>query len=70
MKGVYPMHTVHLTNPKRFVVVVERGKWERFVWGVYRSFKSAEGDAKAWGGYVLPLMKPEEGFYKVKEEKA
>lgn len=27
------------------------------VFGPYRSFKRAEGDAKAWGGFVEPLIK-------------
>lgn len=38
----------------RFVVIVREGLNER-VFGVYRSFKRAEGDARCWGGVVVPL---------------
>lgn len=46
-----------------YIVVVERGA-EREAIGPYRSFKKAEGDAKAWDGdgriaYVVPITKPE-----------
>jgi len=33
-----------------FVVILCRGEFERRVVGLYRSFKAASGDAKAWDG--------------------
>jgi hypothetical protein len=44
-----------------FVVVVEKGPYTKEMYGPYRSFKRAEGDARAWGGSVEPLKKPEQG---------
>ena len=41
-----------------YVVIVERGPMTRDVYGPYRSFKRADGDAKAWGGTVEPIRKP------------
>ncbi|WP_157497386.1 hypothetical protein [Diaphorobacter sp. J5-51] len=41
-----------------YVVIVQRTPMQRDVYGPYRSFKAAEGDAKAWGGTVEPVMKP------------
>ena len=41
-----------------YVVIVQRTPLQRDVYGPYRSFKTAEGDAKAWGGTVEPVMKP------------
>ena len=43
----------------RFIVLVQRGDYAR-AFGPYQSFKSAEGDAQAWGGFVLPVEKPSE----------
>lgn len=40
----------------RFVVIVDDKEWlMRRVFGPYRSFKTASGDAKAWNGTVEPL---------------
>jgi hypothetical protein len=41
-------------SDKRFVVIVRQGLAER-AFGVYRSFKTASGDARAWNGYVIPI---------------
>lgn len=41
-----------------YIVIVQRTLLQRDVYGPYRSFKAAEGDAKAWGGTVEPVMKP------------
>lgn len=41
-----------------YIVIVQRTPLQREVYGPYRSFKVAEGDAKAWGGAVEPVMKP------------
>ena len=41
-----------------YVVIVQRTPLQRDVYGPYRSFKAADGDAKAWGGTVEPVMKP------------
>lgn len=38
----------------RFVVIVEKEFKTRIV-----SFKKAEGDARAWGGYVEPITSKE-----------
>ena len=38
----------------RFIVLVQDDLHAR-AFGSYRSFKAAEGDAKAWGGVVIPL---------------
>jgi hypothetical protein len=38
----------------QFVVIVRDGLHER-CFGPFRSFKRAEGNAKAWGGHVLPV---------------
>jgi hypothetical protein len=43
-----------------FVVIVQRSDSTLDVYGPYRSFKKAEGDALAWGGTVEPVLKPEE----------
>lgn len=37
-----------------FIVIVQKGLSAR-VFGPYRSFKTASGDARAWDGFVLPL---------------
>lgn len=39
-----------------FVVIVQRTELQRDVYGPYRGFKRAEGDAKAWGGTVEPIQ--------------
>lgn len=47
-----------------FVVVVRTSELTLAVHGPYRSFKRAEGDAKAWGGSVEPMQRapyPSEG---------
>jgi hypothetical protein len=44
-----------------FVVVVQRTENTRDVYGPYRSFKAAEGDARAWGGTVEPIQKIAQG---------
>ena len=41
-----------------YIVIVQRTPLQRDVYGPYRSFKAADGDAKAWGGTVEPVMKP------------
>ncbi|WP_172751400.1 hypothetical protein [Diaphorobacter sp. LR2014-1] len=41
-----------------YVVIVKRTPLQRDVYGPYRTFKRAEGDAKAWGGTVEPVKKP------------
>jgi len=38
----------------RFVIIVQKGLTAR-AFGVYRSFKAADADAKAWGGIILRL---------------
>lgn len=38
----------------RFVVIVQKGLDAR-AFGPFRSFRSADGNAKAWDGFVLPL---------------
>ncbi len=40
-----------------FVVMVRRSELSQDVIGPYRSFRAAEGDAKAWGGTVHPVIK-------------
>lgn len=41
-----------------YVVIVKTGEVSIAVYGPYRSFKRAEGDAKAWDGTVEPMNKP------------
>jgi len=41
-----------------YVVLVQKSEFSVAVYGPYRSFKRADGDAKAWGGSVEPLKKP------------
>lgn len=41
-----------------YVVLVQKSEFSVAAHGPYRSFKRAEGDAKAWGGSVEPLQKP------------
>jgi len=41
-----------------YVVVVKSGEVSIAVYGPYRSFRRAEGDAKAWDGTVEPVKKP------------
>jgi len=51
-----------------FVVILQRGEFERRVVGVYRSFKRASADARAWdrvngwGATVEPLSRLCPGF--------
>ena len=45
-----------MRKSERYIVIVESGPLKR-AFDVYRSFKTAEADASAWGGYVLPLEK-------------
>jgi hypothetical protein len=40
-----------------FVVIVKTSEFTQDVYGPYRSFRAAEGDAKAWDGTVEPLAK-------------
>lgn len=45
-----------MSDQQRFVVVVEdREGLSRRVFGVFRSFRAAEREARAWGGTVSPL---------------
>ena len=47
------------TQPRiTYVVIVKTGEVSIAVYGPYRSFKRAEGDAKAWDGTVEPMNKP------------
>jgi hypothetical protein len=46
---------------ERFVVLVRDHMHER-VFGVYRSFKKASGDAKAWNGTVTPLESQDDAY--------
>jgi hypothetical protein len=39
----------------RFVVICKDRNGHDMAVGVYRSFKRAEGDARAWEGYVLAV---------------
>lgn len=41
-----------------FIVMVKVGEMEVGVYGPYTDFTVAEGDAKAWDGYVLPVEPP------------
>lgn len=52
----YKAESRYMAKVKRTscIVIVRDGLAER-AFGLYRSFKKAEADAKAWGGYVLPL---------------
>jgi len=43
-----------MSNRDRFIVLVRSDLFER-TFGVYRSFKAASEDAKAWNGIVIPL---------------
>lgn len=43
---------------QRFVVIAG-GALAKRAFGPYRTFRRAEGDAKAWDGFVLPLETPE-----------
>lgn len=53
-------------SPKpQFVIIVERNEWTRDVYGPYRSFRRAQGDARAWGGFVEPVQKPEDAVAKM-----
>lgn len=49
--------TAGASRPPSFVVVVKRSDIQMEVYGPYRSFKKAEGDAQAWGGSVEPLLR-------------
>lgn len=57
----------------RFVVLLEKGKYSREIVGPYRTFKQAEGDAKAWDGIdgkaacVVELQKPDDFLSATKE---
>ena len=43
---------------QRFVVIVTAPEAHtQRAFGVFRSFKAADNNARAWGGYVLPLEK-------------
>jgi hypothetical protein len=53
------------TKRARFVVICDKPA-QRAV-GVYTSFKKADGDATAWGGYVLILRTPDEELQHVSE---
>lgn len=43
---------------ERYVVVVQGNLTGMRAYGIYRSFKKASDDAKAWEGFVLPLESP------------
>jgi hypothetical protein len=43
---------------QRFVVIVEGWGTHR-AFGPYQTFRRAEGDAKAWDGFVLLIESPE-----------
>jgi hypothetical protein len=43
------------TRMSYVVIVEERDGLNRRAFGPFRSFKRAEGNAQAWGGYVLSL---------------
>ncbi len=43
---------------EKFVVVVQRTELQKDIYGPYSKFRTAEGDAKAWGGSVEPLKSP------------
>ena len=47
-----------------YIVIGQRTPLQRDVYGPYRSFKAADGDAKAWGGTVEPVMKPADHEFK------
>jgi hypothetical protein len=44
----------------QYIVIVQKSELEQVAYGPYPSFKGAEGNAKAWNGYVLPLNTPEQ----------
>lgn len=46
----------------QYVVIIQRTTLQRDVYGPYKAFKAAEGDAKAWGGTVEPLQAPAAGI--------
>lgn len=52
------MNTQKPKQPRMsFVVVVRTSELTLAVYGPYRSFKRAEGDAKAWEGSVEPMQR-------------
>lgn len=40
----------------RYIVLVQQGPYTRTVHGPYKTFKEAEGDARAWQGTVEPIV--------------
>ena len=54
----------------KYLVIVQRPNFGTEAYGPYRTFRQAEGDAKAWHGinnqwtYVVPLQSPAEGISK------
>lgn len=40
----------------RYIVLVQQGPYTRTVHGPYKTFKEAEGDARAWQGTVEPII--------------
>lgn len=45
-------------DKQTFVVLVKTGELEIGAYGPYSDFSAAEGDAKAWDGFVLPVDPP------------
>lgn len=43
---------------QQFVVLVKASEHDVRCFGPYPNFNKAEGDAKAWDGYVLPIEPP------------
>lgn len=52
---LYGMHKMS----ERYVVVVNSNLTHMRAFGIYRSFKKASDDAKAWEGFVIPIESPD-----------
>lgn len=48
----------HAKDRTVFVVLVKSGEHDARAFGPYADFSNAEGDAKAWDGFVLPVEPP------------